>query len=200
MVKRFSRSCAIGSRSRSCCCFMTSAAGRRCWSEGTRSGASSPARTDGCSSAPSRRCGCRSASRCRNRRGGKWLSAASTCRFSSCLTWLPACSGCTTEATGQHSSGGSSHCHSPRSSSTWSCRQRRRGLQRAAPRPTLPAARPTHAACTGAPSVFPTAGCWARCTEASPVPTSSSSGSPLAAGERCICSRPARWLTPGRPA
>ena len=46
----------------------------------------------------------------------------------------------------------------------------------------------------------PTVGCWARCTPASPAPTSSSSGSPPAAGERCICSRPERWSTPDRPA
>ena len=61
-------------------------------------------------------------------------------------------------------------------------------------------ARPTRTACTEAPQGFPTADCWARCTPACPALTSSLSGSPPAAGERCICSRPARWSTPDRPA
>ena len=47
---------------------------------------------------------------------------------------------------------------------------------------------------------FPTADCWAQCTPACRALTSSLSGSPRGAGERCICSRPARWSTPDRPA
>ena len=128
------------------------------------SGSSSPPRIGGCSSAPCRRSGCRSTSRWLSHRGGRSSSAASTCRFLCCPTSSPACSGCTTEPSGQRSSAGSSRCLSPRSRCTCCCRPRRRGRRRVARRPMSLVARPTRRACFGVPRVFPTAGCWVRCT------------------------------------
>ena len=44
----------------------------------------------------------------RSRRGGRWSSAASTCRSSSCRTWWPGRCGCATARNGRRSSGCSS--------------------------------------------------------------------------------------------